>query len=120
IASNGNKKIVTLDPVSGMFTQLADLAAPNIAPIGICFDSTRDAVWIVGDFGFNGPIGFVNAMTGAFTSVIAEGAFPGLASPANVFFDRFRVLNVAARNANSGIGGVYRFYAPTGSMASDV
>ena len=102
-----------------MFTQLADLTMPNISPIGIAFDVTRDAVWIVGDFGDNGPIGFVNAMTGAFTSVIAEGGYPGLASPANIFFDRFRTLTVAARNANSGTGGLYRFYVPTGSTFTD-
>jgi hypothetical protein len=120
VASNSNKKILTVDAMTGAFTQLADLTANNILPIGVAFDATRNAVWTVGDFGANGDIGFVDAMTGAYTSVLTEGQYPGLEAPTNVFFDRFRTLSVAARNLNLGIGGVYRFYAPTGSVVSDL
>jgi hypothetical protein len=120
IASNSNNLILKLDPVTSMFTQVADLTSAGIGPIGIAFDATRDAVWTVGDFGNNGDIGFVNVMTGAYTNVLSENQYPGLKSASNVFFDRFRTLTVSARNLNGGFGGLYRFYAPSGSVVTDL
>lgn len=115
VASVNNKKIFTVNPTSGAFTQLADLTSQGIIPIGLAYDVTRDAVWVVGDFGANGKIGFVNGTTGAYTNLLNEGQFPSLTSPTNVFFDRFRVLQVAARNLNGGLPGIYRFDASSGA-----
>jgi hypothetical protein len=120
IASVGNKKILTLDPATGTFAQLADLTSQNISPIGLSFDVTRNAVWTVGDFGFNGHIGFVDVMTGAYTNVINESQYPGMHAPAGIFFDRFRTLTVANRNLNGGIAGLYRFSAQTGTALADL
>lgn len=120
IASNANKKILTLDPATGAFAQLADLASQNLSPIGLCFDPTRSAVWTVGDFGGSGNVGFVDAATGAYTNVINEGQYPGLLSASNVFFDRFRTLTISARNLNGGVGGLYRFSAQTGAALQDL
>lgn len=120
IASTGNKKILSLDPVTGAFTQVADLAPLNITPIGIAFDATRAAVWTVGDFGLNGDVGFVTIATGVYSNVLTEGLYPGLSAASNVFFDRYRVLTVGARNLNTGFGGLYRFNASTGTAITDL
>jgi hypothetical protein len=118
--SVNNKRVFSLDPGTGTFNPVADLTPQNIVPIGLAFDPTRNALWVVGDFGGNGNIGFVDVATGAYTNVLNEGQYPGLASPANVYFDRFRVLNVAARNLNGGNPGVYRINAPLGTAISDL
>ncbi len=115
VLSNVNKRIFSLDATSGTFTQLANLTTANVAPIGLTFDVTRNALWVVGDFGVTGDVGRVTIATGTYTPVITSGTIAGMAAPANVWFDRFRVLNVVSRALNGGTTGIYRFDASTGS-----